>query len=88
MKATFAMALALFALGCLIGHGTGCSPTPKQVAQSVENAAAVAQYEALLAPCRERGKAARDYAVYEACADEVDSHLCEQHGVMCQDGGR
>jgi hypothetical protein len=67
-------------------HCTGC--LPGAVADNVENAAAVAQYKALLIDCREQGKAAKSYAVYERCADEVDRMLCRQSSVRCADGGR
>jgi hypothetical protein len=60
----------------------GCQPPP-----SMENAAAVAQYEGLLEHCRQRGKVAGSYAVYEACADAVDRELCSTHGLRCKDGG-
>jgi len=54
---------------------------------NVENAAAVAQYEALLQVCRDHGKEAKSYEVYEACAQDVDHTLCVQTGARCVDGG-
>ncbi len=57
------------------------------VSTAVENAAAVAQYKSLLAECRQRGKEARSYEVYAACADAVDEELCRRHSVRCEDAG-
>lgn len=59
----------------------GCASVPPVV--NVENAAAVAQYTALLEDCRERGKVAGSYAVYEACANAVDRELCARHKLRC-----
>lgn len=81
---TLAMALFLFALGCCVSHVAGCKPPP----QSVENAAAVVQYEALLDDCKTKGKVAKSYGVYAECADAVDRKLCAESGVRCVDGGR
>ena len=78
------LVLFLFALAMVVGT-SGCTPI---VQQSVENAAAVAQYEALLDDCRKQGKAAKDYQVYANCADAVDRRLCAESGVRCVDGGR
>lgn len=50
---------------------------------NVENAAALAQYERLLDDCKSRGKDAGSYAVYAACADEVDAHLCKEQHLRC-----
>ena len=50
---------------------------------NVENAAAVAQYTTMLEHCRERGKAAGSYAVYQACADAVDRELCARQKLRC-----
>jgi hypothetical protein len=74
--------LALFAMWFIVCHECGCRPTPV-LAPTIENAAAVAQYEALLDDCRRQGRAAGSYAVYETCADAVDSHLCAQHRLRC-----
>lgn len=79
------LALFLFAVGCVVGHVAGCKP---EYREPVENAAAVAQYEALLDDCRKQGKAAKSYQVYEQCADAVDRHLCRESGVRCTDGGQ
>lgn len=78
--------LALFALGCIVGHCTGCKPA--EVPKNVENGAAVVQYERLLDGCRVQGRAAKSYDVYERCADEVDRRLCLSTGVRCLGGGR
>ena len=58
-----------------------------RVIQGVENAAAVAQYERLLDECKEKGKDAGSYAVYERCADKVDAVLCTHNRVLCHDAG-
>lgn len=68
----------------IIAAMASCRPEQRE---AVENAAAVAQYEALLDDCKERGKTAGSYAVYEACANAVDRQLCAESGVRCKDGG-
>lgn len=84
MRNVIPTALALFACGMVVGHCTGCMPPPK-VVESVENAAAVAQYEALLDDCRKQGRAAGNYLVYETCANAVDDQLCAQHRLRCKE---
>lgn len=75
----------IVAIGAVIADLVlGCEKPP---AMSVENAAAVVQYEVLLTDCRKRGKAAKSYDVYEACADAVDRQLCIESRVRCVDGG-
>ena len=81
-----ALGLGLFAFGCLMHLCAGCKDVPPAV--NPENAAAVAQYEGLLDACKEAGKDAGSYAVYAACADDVDARLCRSTGVLCKDGGR
>lgn len=71
--------VCLFAMG--VATGLGCAKPPPTTA--FENAAAVAQYKALLVACREKGKAAKSYAVYEACADQVDADLCRTSSLRC-----
>ena len=85
MKKLIPTVFALFALGCIVGHCVACAATP-HVVENVENAAAVAQYEALLDECRKAGKAAGSYEVYERCADSVDLHLCAERGLRCKEG--
>jgi hypothetical protein len=80
VRSALGFALALFALGCA-GH-CACTPAMKN---NVENAAALTQYERLLDDCRAKGKDAGSYAVYSACADQVDAHLCKDHGLRCGD---
>lgn len=64
------------------------SPQEQQViTETVENAAAVAQYKLLLADCKKKGKEAGSYAVYEACADEIDHELCRVRALRCTDAG-
>lgn len=86
---TFALALFLLLLGGIVAHCTvGCTPAEQTtVVETVESQAAVAQYKLLLADCRAKGKAARDYAVYAACADALDAELCRTRGAQCADGG-
>jgi hypothetical protein len=72
--------LALFALWFIVSTQCGCRPPP---AHTVENVDAVKQYEGLLDDCRKQGRAAGSYAVYETCADAVDSHLCAEHRLRC-----
>jgi hypothetical protein len=72
---TIVLALALFTL-C-------CKPPPPTFVSQVENAAAVAQYEALLDNCRRQGKATGSFDVYKTCADAVDDALCAQHKLRC-----
>lgn len=85
MKRALPFALFLFAVGCCVGHVAGCKPSP--AVQSVENAAAVAQYGALLDECIAKGKDAGSLAVYVGCADGLDRMLCRTNGTRCQDGG-
>lgn len=77
------MVLFLYAVGFVAGHATGCKPPPPAFVQNVENAAAVAQYEALLDDCRRQGRAANSYRVYETCANAIDDHLCAQYKLRC-----
>ena len=72
----------LFTLGWAVGLGC-IQPAPVTVVESVENAAAVAQYKLLLQACRAKGKDAGSYAVYETCADEVDAELCRTRALRC-----
>ncbi len=78
------MVLALYAVAAIVSiTAQGCKPPPSQVVQNVENAAALAQYEALLDDCRRQGKATNSFAVYKSCADAVDDHLCAEHRLRC-----
>ncbi len=79
MRETIAFVLAMVgAFGLLVQ----CQPKP-EVKTAVENAAAVAQYSALLDECRAKGRASNSFAVYQTCADAVDDHLCSQHRLRC-----
>jgi D-Tyr-tRNAtyr deacylase len=60
-----------------------CKPPPPSFVNQVENAAAVAQYEALLDDCRRQGKATGSFDVYKTCADAVDDELCARHHLRC-----
>lgn len=84
-RETVAAGLVLAVLWGILAHCTACTP---RVVQNIENAEAVAQYEALLDDCRKQGKAAKDFQVYADCADAVDRRLCAESGVRCVDGGR
>lgn len=80
VKEACALALALFALAVVLGFcHTGCTNTQRQ------HARILADYEAELERCREVGKAAGWYAVYEACAKAVDRQLCVDKGLRCRD---
>lgn len=81
----------LFVLSCalvvmILEYGNGCVPK-ERIIQSAENAAAIAQYTALLDTCKEKARAAKDYAVFERCADDVDRMLCTASPLYCPDGG-
>lgn len=78
-----AAAVLLAAGAALAGSASCAAVTP----QNIENAAAVTQYEVLLTDCRKRGKEAKSYEVYEACADALDHQLCVESRVRCVDGG-
>ncbi len=78
-----AMVCFLFGLSLVVGIACGCSRPSPQFVQNVENAAAVAQYEAMLDDCRAQGKATNSFSVYKSCADAVDDHLCAQHRLRC-----
>ncbi|CAN5753946.1 hypothetical protein BH11MYX2_BH11MYX2_41460 [soil metagenome] len=54
-------------LAWLVMHATGCFLFERAPA-----AVSVAEYMLALDVCREEGKIARSYAVYEACAKEAD----------------
>ncbi len=45
-------------------------------------------YKALLSSCRAKGKAAKSYAVYETCADQVDAELCRTRSLRCDGGAK
>lgn len=79
----------LVAAGALIAAlvACGCDKSLPPAA-NVENAAAVAQYELLLADCRAKGKASKSYDVYEDCKDDVNAELCRTAGLRCKDGGK
>lgn len=76
MRSAFALVLVACA------HTT---PETQIIHETVENAAAVAQYKLALTKCREKGKAAGSYAVYEACADAVDADLCHNSALRCEE---
>lgn len=84
-REVFAIVVAFAAMLFALHLCTGCKPEHRE---PVENAAAVAQYTALLDDCKAKGKDAGSYAVYEACADALDRHLCVESGVRCADGGK
>lgn len=87
IREVVAVGLAFLGLICALHYCTFCTPPEQQViTESVENATAVAQYKALLADCRARGKDAGSYAVYSACADALDAELCRGSALRC-DGG-
>lgn len=89
VKEAVAAGLALFAALCVLGYCQGCGPREQAATvQGIENAAAVAQYTKLLDDCKAKGKDAGSYAVYDACADEVDRMICRASGAQCVDGGR
>ncbi len=79
-----ALAALLFASAWPIE--AGCRPPEPVIVSSIENAAAVAQYKALTDDCVKKGKAAKDFAVYEACADAVDAELCRTKSMRCPGG--
>ncbi len=84
-----AFAAGLYVFG--VASGFGCSPSlpvEPAIVERIENAAAVAQYTALLEDCRAKGKAAKSYAVYETCADLVDAELCRTRSVRCAGGAK
>lgn len=82
-----AFAAGLFGMG--VANGFACAPPPEpNIVESMENAAAVAQYKALLGDCRKKGKAANSLAVYETCADEIDHDLCRRRSLRCDGGAK
>lgn len=76
--------LAVAGAAALLSGGCASSPPESTIVESVENAAAVAQYRLLLKPCREKGKDAGSYAVYVECADAVDREVCAKNGDRCK----
>lgn len=74
------MGVVLFGLGVLVSHVcTGCHATQEQ---RVENASAVAQYDKALSACKEGGKDAGSYDVFEACERQVSRELCADSPAM------
>lgn len=52
---------------------TGCTPpAARSPARAAEDAATQAAYAAALQQCLDKGKAAKDFAVYDECAANVD----------------
>lgn len=58
---------------------TGC------VNAQIERAKLISDYNDRLERCKQNGKAAGWYAVYEVCAKAVDQELCVEQGVRCRD---
>lgn len=81
MKTTFAMALALFALGCCVGHVAGCASfpsTPKEL--EAETAYGAHQYhecvapEPILGPRAPREERLAAWERVDACRAKVRKH--------------
>ena len=68
----FIAAIGFLGTQCIVG----CTPPPEQTMKRIDNAAAVAQYDAALVDCKEKAKAAHDFAVFEACEARVSTRLC------------
>ncbi len=67
--------LLALALATVVHFCSGCGvrpPAERSAPMTAEQSAIVSMYAAELAECRARGKAAKSFAVYEDCADEVD----------------
>jgi len=67
VRQALATVLALYALLFVVGRCTGCALFERAPA-----AVTVAEYTHALGECRDEGKDAGSYAVYEACAREAD----------------
>ncbi len=65
----------LFAMGW--ATGMGCAPHTKSPL-TIENAAAVAQYDAALAECLKKAKPQRSLDLYIQCEDAVTLHFCAE----------
>lgn len=85
-----AFCLALFGVLCVLGYCQGCKRPPDEpaIVETIENAAAVAQYKALLADCRKAAVDAGSIAVFDRCADEVDVELCRTRALRCEGGAK
>ncbi len=82
-----AFAAGLYVAGVVAGFAcTPALPPEGAIVEAIENAAAVAQYKALLAPCRAKAIAAKDPVVFETCADAVDAELCRTKSLRCAGG--
>lgn len=83
---TIAFVATLLFGGMFVGQCCGCAAI---TGDRLDNARIVAIYEIKLQHCKERGKVAGSYAVYEACAKAVDREMCAEYGVLCgpKDGG-
>lgn len=73
----------------LIAHQCACTdpktPDPG-VIETASVTALVAEYKLAVRECRKRAVAAKDIAVFDACADDVDARFCLERGFRC-DGG-
>jgi hypothetical protein len=61
------MLLVIAGLAFVVGHCSGCA-----LFQRAAPAVDTAGYAAALGDCRAKGKAAKSYEVYEACAKSAD----------------
>ncbi len=68
-----AFVFCLFAAGFCLARCTACTPAERL---NVENAAAVAQYDAALVDCKAKAREARSMEVYDACEFVVSLKFC------------
>lgn len=74
-RSVVGMVLFLFAVGFVVNLSCGCSPAETL---TVENAAAVAQFDAALVECKRKAKAAKDFDVYDECEQALAKHYCSE----------
>lgn len=77
-------------IALIAAHCTGCvdpkTPDPGIVDVASESVIA-AQYKLAMIDCRKKAVAAKDIAVFDECADAVDTRFCQQYKLRCVDGG-
>jgi hypothetical protein len=83
--------LCLLAGVVLIAAYCGCvdpkTPDPG-IIETASNAAVLAEYKLAVRECRKKAVAAKDIAVFDTCADDVDARFCASYGYACDGGAR
>ncbi len=73
------LAAVVYLIGqCGCASSEPAAKTADDIAPRVENGAAVAQYDAILAECVRKGEDAGSFAVFGACERETSARLCRE----------